>query len=119
MPAAVYVAGTVLLTVYGQMIVKWRVDDHGSPSESASRLRYIADLFTDPWVATALIAAAAAAGCWMLALTKLELSVAYPFVSLSFVLVLIGSAVFFNETITLAKVIGIGLVLAGLAIASR
>lgn len=120
MPAAVYVGGTVLLTVYGQLIVKWQVDRSGAPPDGGgAKLRYVFDLFVNPWVITALLAAAVAAACWMLALTRLELSVAYPFVALSFVLVLVGSAVFFNEPLTTAKVLGIALVLAGLVLGSR
>lgn len=120
MPAGVYVAVTVLLTVYGQIIVKWQVDEAGSvPDTTIGKLHYALSLFAQPWVLTALLAAAIAAGSWMLALTRLDLSVAYPFVALSFVLVLIASAVFFNEALTTPKVAGIVLVVAGLILGSR
>ena len=52
-------------------------------------------------------------------MTKLELSHAYPFIGLTFVLVLILSGVFFHEAITLPKVIGIALVVVGIAIGSQ
>jgi multidrug transporter EmrE-like cation transporter len=120
MPAGVYVAVTVLLTVYGQIIVKWQVDGAGEVPESTSgKLHYVLSLLAQPWVLTALLAAAIAAGSWMLALTRLDLSVAYPFVGLSFVLVLVASAVFFNEPLTTPRVAGIGLVVLGLILGSR
>jgi drug/metabolite transporter (DMT)-like permease len=57
--------------------------------------------------------------CWMAALTKFELSYAYPFMSLAFVLILILSAVLFREAITAPKLIGIALIMAGIIISSR
>lgn len=120
MPAGIYVAVTVLLTVYGQIIVKWQVDEAGAvPDSAAGKAHYVLRLFLQPWVLTALLAAAVAAGSWMLALTRLDLSVAYPFVALSFVLVLLASALLFNEPLTAAKVVGITFVVIGLIIGSR
>ena len=57
--------------------------------------------------------------CWMAAMTKFDLSYAYPFMSLSFVLVLILSALFFHETVTLAKVLGIIFIMAGIITGAR
>jgi drug/metabolite transporter (DMT)-like permease len=70
-------------------------------------------------VLSALAAAFGAALCWMLAMVKLELSHAYPFVSLSFVLVLFLSAVLFGEPLSWAKVLGILLIVAGVAVGSQ
>jgi uncharacterized membrane protein len=66
-----------------------------------------------------MIAAPIAALIWFAAMTKYELSYAYPFASLAFVLILILSAVFFHETVTVPKVLGVVLVTAGLIIASQ
>ncbi len=56
---------------------------------------------------------------WIKVLTKAELSYAYPMVSLSYVIVGIGSAVFFNESITINKVLGISAIVAGVFILNR
>src|SRR5882757_4962433 len=48
---------------------------------------------------------------WILALTQLPLSKAYPFTVLTFILVYAGSAVFLGEQITVGLVIGALLVL--------
>jgi drug/metabolite transporter (DMT)-like permease len=45
---------------------------------------------------------------------RAELSFAYPFLSLSYVLVLIGGAVVFQETITPLRVAGFGAIIIGL-----
>jgi multidrug transporter EmrE-like cation transporter len=55
----------------------------------------------------------------MAAMTKFELSYAYPFISLSFLLVLVLSAVLFHERVTIPKVLGVALVMAGIIIGRR
>jgi multidrug transporter EmrE-like cation transporter len=115
--AWLYVAATVSLTVYGQLVVKWQVSRRGHlPADLHGKVSFLAGLITDPWVLSALLGAFVAALSWMLAVSQLELSRAYPFVGLSFAFVLMLSAVFFGEALTVAKVAGVGLVIAGIAV---
>ena len=114
-----YVAATVLLTVYGQLVVKWQVANAARSADAADRAAFLLGLLANPWVWSALAAAFGAALCWMLAMVKLDLSHAYPFVSLSFVLVLFLSALLFGEPLSWAKVAGIALVIAGVALGSQ
>ncbi len=116
----VNVAATVILTVYGQLVFKWRVDDAGSfPSGGGERVEYVVRLFLDPWVISVFVSALVASVTWALALTRFELSFAYPFMALSFVLVLVFGAAFLSETVNAAKVVGVALIVLGLVIASR
>jgi drug/metabolite transporter (DMT)-like permease len=55
----------------------------------------------------------------MLALAKLNLSHAYPFMSLSFVLVLVISAFAFGEPLAWQKVAGVVLICLGVALGSH
>ena len=57
--------------------------------------------------------------CWMAAMTKFDLSYAYPFMSLSFLLVLVLSVALFHEPLTISKVVGVGFIVAGIIIGSR
>lgn len=52
-------------------------------------------------------------------MTKFPLSYAYPFMSLAFVLVMFLSAFFFNEPVTLAKTLGLALIVTGIIIGSQ
>jgi drug/metabolite transporter (DMT)-like permease len=56
---------------------------------------------------------------WMAAMTRLQLSVAYPFTSLAFILIVVLSAGFLHETIKPMQLGGIGLVIFGLIIIAR
>lgn len=111
---------TILLGVMGQMILKWQVGLAGPlPAESSERLGFIVRLLMNPWVIFSLSAAFLAMLSWMLALSKLELSYAYPFTSLAFVILLFLSAAVFKEPLTAPKMLGTLLIMAGLVVGSR
>jgi uncharacterized membrane protein len=115
-----YMLVTVVLTTYGNLVFKWRVDVAGAmPEATSAKLTWFRELLVSPWILTTALATAGAALAYLLALQRLELSRAYPVVSLSFVLVLVFSALLFSEALTVPKVAGIALVLAGLFLGSR
>ena len=112
--------GTVALTVAGQLLFKWRIDAAGEvPPTTGERLRYVAELAIDPWVIAAFAAALLASVTYGAALTRYELSFAYPFMSLSFVFVLAFGVLLFSESLTVAKVVGIVLICAGVYVGSQ
>ncbi|MBA2505699.1 MAG: EamA family transporter [Thermoleophilaceae bacterium] len=114
-----YVAVTVALTVYGQLVTKWRVNEHGDfPVAGGARIRALALLLVEPWVLSGMVATGLAGLTWIEALGELDLNVAYPFVALSFVLVMVLSARLFGEPMTRAKVAGSTLICAGLVLAN-
>jgi drug/metabolite transporter (DMT)-like permease len=116
----VLVLCTVVLTAYSQLIVKWRVTVAGAlPNDFVKKVVFLIWLWFDPWIMSALLAVFCAGLAWMAAMTKLELSYAYPFMSLAFVLVLICSAFFFRELVTVPKVVGLLLIICGIIVASR
>ena len=115
-----YIVGTVLFTVYGQIVLKWRVGKVGAlPAVFSHKIFVLLGVIWDPWVLSGLVAGFFAFLCWMAAMTKFELSYAYPFMSLSFLLVLVLSAILFQEPLTVSKVVGVGLIVAGIIIGSR
>jgi drug/metabolite transporter (DMT)-like permease len=115
-----YIVGTVLFTVYGQIVLKWRIAKVGAlPAVFSHKIFFLLSVIWDPWVLSGLVAGFFAFLCWMAALTEFELSYAYPFMSLSFLLVLVLSAILFQEPLTVSKVVGVGLIVAGIIIGSR
>jgi len=75
----VYVFLTILLTVYGQLIIKWQVMNAGQfPTNNFDKAIFLFHLLLNPWVISALIAVFLAPLSWIVAMTKLELSYAYP-----------------------------------------
>ena len=114
----VYVLMTVLLTVYGQLAIKWKALDAGTLPESG-KILFLWQLLLNPWVISAYVAALLASLFWVAAMTKLPLSHAYPFMSLAFVLVMVASGMFFHESITPLKVAGILLIVLGIVVGSQ
>lgn len=116
-----YIALTILFTVYGQIVVKWQAGQAGPlPAGAFEKLLFLLRLaLLNPWMLSGLFAAFLASLTWMAAMTRLPLSHAYPFMSLSFVLVVILGGVLFSEPITLPKLVGLGLIVAGVVVGSQ
>lgn len=109
-----FIALMIALTLYGQFALKWQVTVAGPlPADLAGQLQYVLGLLLSPWVISGLAAAFLASVCWMLALTKLELSRAYPFTALTLVLVVFASTVLFGEAMNAGKLAGTALIVAG------
>lgn len=120
MSGYLYIALTILLTVYGQMIIKWQVSQAGTlPSAFGGKMAFLLGLLLNPWIVSGFIAAFVASLCWMAAMTKFNLSHAYPFMGLSFVLVLLCSGILFGEAITPMKITGTALIVFGIIVASQ
>jgi multidrug transporter EmrE-like cation transporter len=115
-----YIFMTVFFTVYGQFVIKWQVSQVSAlPLSLFSKFIFFFQLITNPWIFSGLFAAFLGSLTWMAALTKLPLGYAYPFTSLSFVIVVLFSGIFFNEVVTPLKLIGVALVILGVAVGSQ
>ena len=112
---------TILITAYGQIVIKWQVlqINDFSGSDFSRKVLLLSGLLINPWVISALIAAVIASLSWMAAMTKLDLSQAYPLTALNLVIVSIGGIIFFNEIITINRFIGIGFIILGLLLLGR
>ena len=116
----VYVFGTIFFTVYGQLVTKWQVALAGPlPQDMVGSIWFLLRLVLNPWVLSSLVAAFLAFLCWMAAMTKFELSYAYPFMSLAFVLVLGLSVALFREALSVPKLLGMVLIVAGIIVGSQ
>ncbi|MDV3469682.1 hypothetical protein RZA67_13240 [Stenotrophomonas sp. C3(2023)] len=114
------VAMTIVLTSYGQLVIKWQANLFRPATEGLlSRLPGVVQLLLQPWIISAFVAAFAASLCWMLAVSRLELSKAYPFMALNFLLVCIAAVPLFGESFTVARGIGLATVVLGLIILSQ
>ena len=115
----IFVLGTVLFTVVGQLLVKRGMSQMGGLPSVASELpRFFFNVFTNPSNFIGLCCAFLAALSWMAALTKCDLSFAYPFNGLAVVLTLVLSAAMFGERVQLGQWLGAALVCAGIWIAA-
>ena len=111
-----YIFGTILFTVYGQIILKWRINkigfvlgDGNLLDKALAMLKFI----FDPFIFSGFLSAFVASMFWMVAMSKFEITHAYPFMSLSPAIVFLLGIFFLNETFTIGKVVGLGLIIIG------
>lgn len=104
----VALAAGVLLGVGGQMLLK-----SGASGET------LLQQFLAPQSIIGLALYFAAALCYMYALRKIPVSIAFPSVSLSYVLVALLGFWLYGEPITASKLAGIALVCAGVFLITR
>lgn len=112
---------TMLLVVYGQLIIKWRVaalSSLANPADGA--LARLVSYLGDPYILSAYGAALASSMTWMFVVESYPVSLAFPLhIGLSVMAVVIGGIYLFGEPITLSRILAVLLILAGIAIGSR
>ena len=116
----VYLTLCLSLAIYSQIVMKWQVNRAGaSPAAVPDLASYLLRLLLNPWVISGAIATFFAGLAWLLAISRLDLSRAYPFLSTVFIIMLIASAVLFNEPFTWKKMAGSVLITAGIILSSQ
>lgn len=110
---------TILLTVVGQLAMRYRMRDVVLPTDGVDRAKAMFWLMFDPLVMSCYVMALLASFAWMLAVNRFPLAYAYPFMSLNFVFVVGLSALFFHEPLNLQRVLGVALIVIGTLAAAR
>lgn len=121
MNAYFYVLLSIGLATASQLIIRWKMAGHSlEHMDSISEKFYFAfTMLFDPYIIIALVLTLFSGLAWMIALTKLELSYAFPFTALGFVLILIFGALLFNESVTTHKLLGMTLIVGGILLSSQ
>jgi drug/metabolite transporter (DMT)-like permease len=120
MAGHIYILLTLLFTVYGQLVLRWQMaKTRGMPEGGFEKLLFLLQQFFNPWILSGLLSAFLASLAWMAAMTRFELNYAYPFMSLAFVIVMIFSVIFLNESLTIQSIMGTIMVVGGLIIIAR
>jgi undecaprenyl phosphate-alpha-L-ara4N flippase subunit ArnE len=99
-----------LLTCLGQIAQKYAVESwRGKTSGWGDKLR-------SPWLWLALGALGSGLLVWLLVLQRLEVSIAYPMLSLNFVLITLVARFVFHETVDRRHWLGVTLVMGGVVL---
>ena len=113
-----YIFLTVVFTVYGQLIIKSEVNTVTFPTDGNS-IWFLIQFCFRPLVMSGLFSAVFASFAWIFALSKFDMSYAYPFMSLNFIFVILLSVFLFGENFDVYKLAGIVLICLGLFTISR
>lgn len=116
---ALLIVVTLASTVYAQLALKKQMLLAGALPESLSgKIGFLATNMFSFWVISAWVALFICGVSWMATLTMLDLSKAYPFMGLTFFLIPAFSALFFGEPLTLSKLLGAGIIVVGIIVAT-
>ena len=112
----VWLLTSFLLGVVGQLLMKWGLV-HPKPlwNHGPAVVKMLGS-----WpVLAGLCSYALSSLFWLLTLRQMNVSVAYPMVSLSYVIVAVAGYYLFSESFSAMKWLGIGFILIGVAFISR
>jgi drug/metabolite transporter (DMT)-like permease len=105
---------TVIATVSSQVFFKLAVKNIAL----AEKPLLSVDILFNPMVLVGLVFSIVSILSWLVALNRLSLSLAYPFMSLTFPLVLVASNIFLGESISPLRWLGIFIIMVGLCFVS-
>ena len=115
-----YIFSSLIFGIYSQMIIRWQVSRAGRlPETLPEKCFFVVHLLINPWVISGLVSTFLAGVTWMLAMTKFEISYAYPWMSLNLVLILLIGCFFCGESFTWQKVVGSCFICLGVCILAR
>jgi multidrug transporter EmrE-like cation transporter len=108
---------SILFGVSGQLLLKTGMLRVGQ--DSGTLVSEYARALAQPAVWFGLICFGVSMLIWLYVLARMEMSVAFPFLGLNYVLIMIGSRVLFGETIGPAKIGGTACIVLGILLIAR
>jgi len=105
---------SILLGACGQLLLKFGVNNMGGVNLAWKNLiPALWGILSNGWIILGIMCFASSMVLWLKVISNMELSRAYPSVSLSYVIVFFLSIALFNEGITLPKIGGMISILVG------
>ena len=110
---------SILCGVAGQTVIKIGVSQPGASESAAGFLPLIVMIFRSPMVLLGLVLYGLGALSWIAVLARLDLSVAYPFLALNFVLVTLSSQFILGEQVPGVRWVGVLVICGGILLVAR
>lgn len=109
-----------ILVAYSQLIVKWRLTAlgyHGDAAGLWGKIVSYLGLLQDPIILSSFVAALLGSFIWVLVVARFPLALAFPvYQGITFAIVVVSSWLILGEQLSLAKILAIVLILAGVAL---
>ncbi len=108
---------TPIFAAISQILMKWQTSlTKDQLEELDSKLLFLAHFLLRPWVVAAFFFTFLGGITWILAISKLELSQAYPYVAITFIVVPAAGLFIFGETMSTQKLLGSAVVVVGIGL---
>jgi multidrug transporter EmrE-like cation transporter len=110
----------VLLNACAQLLLKAGVTAVGHFEFSSANILPIGFRLATQWpIIGGLSCYVVSVVVWILALSRVDVSIAYPMISLGYVVNAIGAWYFFGEVLSAQRLVGIGIILLGVVVLAR
>jgi small multidrug resistance pump len=111
---------TIVLTAVANLLLKYAAVNRQDAGEASGIISTLWELFTTPSLVAGIVCLGLAVIAYAIALRNINLSVAYPVMTTSVVvLVALFSTIFFGESYTLVKSVGTVVVILGVILLSQ
>ena len=108
------------LTVTGELLLKTGMNRHGELNVSLDTLVPTAvKLFSSPFVLGGFVFVFSGALFWLAVLSRWPLSLAYPLLSISYIIGIIASVIFLKEKVNAVQIVGVFVIILGVFLISR
>ena len=116
-----YLLLAISFGVVSQLIIKWQMSAFSFNDYETWQDKFALafSMFLNPYIIISLILTLLSGVSWMIAMTKFEISYAYPFTLLGLVLVTTFSVIFFGESVNTYKISGIVIIILGIILISK
>lgn len=109
---------SVLLNCAAQLFIRKGMLVNGELT-SGNIVTSLLPMVTNIWLWAAMICYAVSIFLWMAVLSKVEVSFAYPFLSIGYVVAAIVGFYFFGEHLSMTRILGISVICVGVFLISR
>ena len=109
---------SVLLNCAAQLLIRKGMLIEGEVGMQ-TMLSHVGSMLTNLWLWGAMFCYSVSILLWMSVLSKVEVSYAYPFLSVGYVLSAVAGYAFFNENISPIRIVGIVVICIGVILISR
>lgn len=112
----VYILLATLFASLSQLMLKYQMNSISDIPQGLKIAPFVIKLiFTNIWIMGCVVSSLCAIFCWVGAVSKFQLSIAFPYFSgLTFVVVTGMSVFLFNDSLSFHKIAGIVLIIAGI-----
>ena len=117
-----YIFLSIFFAVSSQLIIKWKMSAFSIENIGSSiwdKFSFAFSMLFNPYIMLSLLFTLLSGLSWMIAMTKFDISYAYPYTALGFVFILFFSYLLFHEPLNLYKIIGTLLIVIGIIVSSR
>lgn len=114
------ILGAVLLGTAAQLLLKAGTNAVGQFAFSSENLLPVTwQLASQPYILAGVCAYGLSMVLWIMALSRVEVSLAYPMVSIGYALTVLAAWHFLGEQVSLMRLLGIGVIMLGVFIVAR